>query len=753
MATSIQVNSEEIGKVGFKQTGGYTFPDEMLYFNVRSAKGAQFDQKILDEDVKRLFSTGNFSDVSAETEKQPDGHLDLVFKVISKPRIRNIVLKGNQKFTEEKLKDLIIIEKNGPLSDKDLQETLTKIRTFYIDKGYNSTTVKPETHDVGEGTVDVTIDINENLRKKVLSVDFTGNTAYSSWTLRNSIATQHSYLSWLFNMGLLNPDEFETDKERLRELYWNKGYLDFKVTDIELKDDPEDAEYVAVTFHVSEGEPYTVQEVSVTGNQNVPTDQILKDLKLKTDSVYDNSTEKKDVEGITDQYSPLGYTDIDCKVVKVPDFKTHTVNLEYRITEGRPFTVRDLNISGNRNTKDHVIRREMAIEPGDPVDKNRIEASKSRLMGMNYFENVDIVSVATDDADKKDVNVKVEEKDTWKFSVGAGMSDTDSLVGMVEISQINFDLFNPSNYFTGGGQRLDLKAQYGIERSDFTASFSEPWLFDIPLRLDTSGYYHSRNYEDWSESRGGGNVFLTKRFLEFNSISLGYTLEQVRIYDMSKNMSQMFQDQEGSDLVSKVSAEIARDTRDNMVEPTSGYLLSLYGDLNPRFLGASVNTYKTEAKASHYISFLDNALTLHTGLKIGQTQRIGSGTMIPLYDRYFLGGGDTIRGFPYRKVSPMDSNHDAYGGESMMLGNIELTHPIYKFIKGAVFADFGNVWEKAWNMNLGDLNMGAGYGLRIKVPYINAPIKLDLAYPIINNQDYVSSKLRFSFNTGFSWSS
>ncbi len=751
--TVLHLSAQEIEKVEFKQGGGYTFPEESISYNVRSSKGKQFDQKIIDEDVKRLFSTGNFADVVAEKEQASDGKVNVIFKLTSKPRIRDIILKGNEKYPYEKLKDLISLEKNGPLNDKELQETLTKIRDFYTDKGYNAATVKPETQNVGEGQVDVIFDINENLRKKILSVSFTGNTEYSAWKLRDSIATQHSYLSWLFNMGLLNKDEIELDKERLRELYWEKGFLDFQVTSVEIIDDPEDPEYVSVTFNLSQGEPYTVQEVAVAGNTAIHTDEIIKDMRIKTDSVYDSVRVKKDMDTISGLYYALGYTDFDCKVVRVPDFKTHTVDIEFRLTEGRPYTVRDLNISGNRNTKDIVIRREMAIHPGDPVDKNRIEASKARLMGMNYFEKVDIVSVATEDADQKDVDVKVEEKDTWKFSVGAGMSDTDSLVGMVEVSNINFDLFNPNNYFTGGGQRLDLKAQYGIERGDFTANFTEPWLFGIPLRLDVSGFYHDRKYEDWSQSEGGGSVFLTKRFLEFNSLSLGYTLEGVRIYDMSHKLSEMFQKEEGSSTVSKVTAEIARDTRDSLLEPTSGYLVSLLGEINAKVLGASDNYYRTELKASHYLSFLDDALTLHTGLKIGQTQMIDSGKdLVPLYARYFLGGGDTIRGFPYRSISPVDYNNDPYGGDSMLLGNIELTHPIYKFIKGAIFCDFGNVWENAWDLNLSKINVGVGYGLRIKIPYINAPVKLDLAYPIVNNQDGVSSKIRFHFNTGFSWS-
>lgn len=744
----------EVGNVELRQLKGYKFPEEMLIYNIQTAKGSQFDRKIVDEDIKRLYSTGNFSDILTETETLPDGKISVVFLIKSKPRIKDIIIQGNKKFKSDKLVECITLEKNGPLNDSELKNTLTKLREFYDGKGYLSATFAPETKKIenSEDDVNLIININEDLRKKVSSVTFTGNTVFSAWTLKNSLATQHSYWSCLFNIGLLNESEFDIDKDRLRELYWEKGYLDFKVLNIELEEDPEDPEYYKVIFHLDEGEPYTVNQIVITGNENVPVEDIYKTLKLKSNSTFNYLSEKADKKNIANLYYPLGYADFHCDVIRLPDLKNHTVNIEYKITEGPQYTVRDLNISGNRNTKDYVIRREMAIQPGDPVDKNRIEASKARLMGMNYFDKVDIVSVGTDEPNTKDLNVEVTEKDTWKFSIGAGISDTDSLVGMIQISQINFDLFDPANYFTGGGQRLDIRAQYGIERSDFSINFSEPWLFDIPLRLDVSGFYHDREYKDWSEQRAGGRIGFTRRFLEFNSISLGYTLESVRVYDMDKNLSEKFQDQKGRNLVSRPSIEIARDTRDRIIEPTSGYLLSLYGDIGPRFFGSSVNTYRTEAKASHYISVFENSLTLHTGIKMGQTGPFGTDDMVPIYDRYFLGGTDSIRGFPYRSISPVDSNKDPYGGQSMLLANVELTHPIWRFIRGAVFTDIGNVWENSWDMNLGGLNMGIGYGLRIKVPYINAPVQLDLAYPIINKQKGVSSKLRFHFNMGFAWS-
>ncbi len=755
--------SADINEVKFEQKG-YVFPEEMLKYNMQSKKGENFDQKVLDEDIKRLYSTGNFKDVLAETSEGADGKINILMKTISRPKVKAIIYKGNKKYTDEEFKDKMTVKLNEALNDQELQKSLSNIRKFYIDKGYNSAIVSNSEEDAGEGFINLTINITENLRLKVNNVEFTGNTVYSSWKLKNSIATQHSYLSWLLNMGLYEKNEIEIDKERLKDLYWNFGYLDFKVTSVDVKEDA-DPEYVNITFNIDEGQPYKISEVSVTGNKKFSNDELVPIIKLKTDDVFDNRIEKKDIDSLASMYYPLGYADFQCRPVRIPDFKTHTVNIEYRIAEGDPFTVKNIHISGNHNTKDKVIRRELAIQPGDPVDNERIDASKSRLMGMDYFEKVSIVSVNSDEQGMKDVDISVEEKDTGKFSVGAAYSDTDSVSGIVELSQSNFDLLDPWNYFVGGGQRLKLHAEYGVDLSNFYVQFTEPWLFDIPLSLDMSGFYTERTYEYWDERYIGGKFSLTKPFSipwfpklmspndDRNSIKLGYTIEQVKVYHMDDDLSEIFQESKGTEIVSKWSLTLARDTRNSLTDPTNGYLLSALGELNSKAFGGSVNYYKFEGTASNYYSFLNDWFVLHTGIKIGQVDTFSNhGDLAPIYERYFLGGGDTVRGFSYRKISPVDDDNKAYGGESMLVANVEITHPIYEFIRGAVFCDIGQVEERAWHFSMNKINIGAGYGLRIKLPYFNAPVKLDLAYPVLNNQDGESSRLRFHFNLGMTWS-
>ena len=194
--------------------------------------------------------------------------------------------------------------------------------------------------------------------------------------------------------------------------------------------------------------------------------------------------------------------------------------------------------------------------------------------------------------------------------------------------------------------------------------------------------------------------------------------------------------------------ELQRDTLDNPYDPRNGYLVSLYGALNSQGLGGTIDYYKLELKGNNYVSFCNDWFVLMTAFKLG-TVGTFNGDHVPLFDRYFLGGGDTLRGFPYRSIGPADCNDDNYGGQFMWLGTVELSHPIYSIFRGAAFMDIGNSTSGSFGP-FGDPNMGVGYGLRINVPGIAVPIRLDLAYPLVCNQPDVKKRLRFHFTAGFS---
>jgi len=751
-ALAFTAAAEKIGRIVYQQSGNYKFPQQMLQFNVQEHPGDVFNDKLLNDDIKRLFATGFFADVVAETKKVNADTVDILFKLKTKPVVKQIVYKGNQKFPTDDLKKETTLEAELPLNDVKLRESTNKIRAYYKEKGYNEATIAPVVKVEDADHVTVTFNIDEKLRLKVNDVTFEGNTVFSSWDLKNALANRHSFLSRLFEVGLFDSTQLETDQVRLREMYWNKGYLDFKVIGVTTTPEPGNPEYMDIHFKLYEGKPYKINKVTITGTKKFTPEQLVKCVTLRKGETYDKAQEDKTKDNIEFEYAVLGYADYTCRVIRYPDFQTHLVDLEIQITEGIPFTVQDVNIKGNKVTKDKVIRRELAIQPGDPVDKNRIEASKNRLMGMGYFKDVKAVTVNDEEYGKKDVNISVEEKSNFEFTVGGGYSDTDSLAGTVALTNNNFDITDPEHYFQGGGQRLRVAGLLGLERQSANIDFTEPWLFDMPLRFDLGGYWNQATYENWSEQRIGVKTGLTKKFYDdFTSASLGYKFEQVNVYDMDRDASQELKAERGRSWVSSPSIDLARDTRDSLTDPTRGYLLDSFASITPKVLGSTNNTYRLEQKGSHYMNFFDKAIVWQNGGKVGTVSSFNRDDMAPLYERYFLGGGDTVRGFPYRRISPVDDNKDNIGGQTMVLMTSEVTHPIWKFIRGAIFVDAGTVGKNSYSTNFNNLNMGAGYGFRIKLPMINAPIKLDLAYPILNNQPGAPERLQFHFNMGAAW--
>ncbi len=745
--------AQELKSVTFEQPGNSRFTDDVFRMNVQSRKGTMYDERVVNDDIKRLYATGFFSDVAAETRKSPDGKIDLVFRIVPKAVVKEVRITGNEKYDTDKLREQISLSAGGMLNDKRLIESANALRKFYADRGHNDAKVDPRFITEKDGSVIVEFRIRENLKQKIAGVIFTGATAFPESELKNAIMNRYSWLHWVpfLDLGLLNKRELENDAVRLRDLYWTKGYLDFHIKETRLHVDEKDPEFVTVEFVVDEGEPYTIGNVSIKGTQRLKTEELTPLLTLKKGDVFNVAAERSTIQAIDDRYAPMGYADLYCRVNRIPDYLNHKVDLVVEITEGKPYKVRDVFISGNKWTKDHVIRRELAIEPDDPVDKHLIEASRSRLMGMGYFKKVDVVSINSPQADKKDIDIKVEEKNYLNAKIGAGWSDTDSLAGMIEVTHSNLDILDPRNYFMGGGQRARILAMYGLERYDFEVDFTEPWLFGIPLRWDVSGYLRNVEYDDWEEQRLGVTTSLTKRiFDDFTTISGGYTFEHVRVHHMDRHLSEIFQKEKGGSYVGRIHLTLDRDTRDNAMEPTSGYMVNLLTSVSSELLGGSENYYRVELKGINYYSFLDKMFVWSVGAKVGMIGMIGDWKKDPpIYERYFLGGGDSVRGFPYRSIGPEDRNEDNYGGDFMYLLTSEITHPIWKFIRGAVFVDIGNATHSRFGP-FNNPNIGIGYGLRIKLPVVNAPIKLDLAYPLLNNQDGVSNSIRFHFNMGFS---
>jgi outer membrane protein insertion porin family len=295
--------------------------------------------------------------------------------------------------------------------------------------------------------------------------------------------------------------------------------------------------------------------------------------------------------------------------------------VDFQVVEGRKYYVRDVIIIGNTATKDKVLRRELAIQPGDPVAKNRIDISRQRLLGMGYFTKVEAEAVNADALNEKDIRITVEEKpDRYNFRIGAGASDVNSVFGMAEISTSNFDITNPRNWFYGGGQRLRLQGIYGIDNAGFNVDFVEPWLFDLPLRFELSGFMTTSECDYWDETHLGVRTSLQRKiFDDFTSVALGYKFENVRVHNISHKLKPYLKEhhQDGTKLVSQFSLMLNRDTRDSLVDPTEGYMLNFFSSISPEVLGSDSSYYRLEGKGSYHISFFDKAIIASIAGKIG----------------------------------------------------------------------------------------------------------------------------------------
>ena len=747
----VMLNAAEVGSVKFIQDGKNPVPQDLLKVALRLRPGVEFNPVYMDEDLKNLYKTGKISNAVAEYRTLKDGKIEITYKVTPSPLISLFKIEGNKKFSTKDLQGSLTIVDGERLSSKALSQSIENLRKFYHDKGYTDVRIPPpEVVPDKKGGVIVTLKIEENLRLKVNDVTFEGNTVYSEKELREVMFNRYSMWNLLpfvndhLNKGLLDRRELETDRARMRELYYNKGFLDFKIKDVKITQTSDDPEYVDLHFILEEGKPYNV----------IKSEVLLGLSKLKPGEIYSLAKENATVKDISMLYDADGYADLSVKPVKSTDFPNNKVSVEFKINEGRKYYIRNIDIIGNTGTKEKVIRRELAIQPGDPAVSHRVEISRKRLMNMGYFSKVEAETVNADSLNEKDLRITVEEKpERFNFRIGAGVSDISSFFGMAEISSNNFDITDPGSWFYGGGQRVRLQAIYGVDDAGFNLDFIEPWLFDLPLRYELSAFMNTSEYEDWDESRIGVRTSLQRKFFDdFTTAMIGYKFENVRVHHIDRRLKRYFRnnDLDGTSLVSQFSAMLSRDTRDSLVDPTEGYYVSLFGAISPRVLGSTMDFYRMEAKGSFHYSFFDKAIVLSLSGKLGVVSGLDYHKDVPVYERYFLGGSGSVRGFEYRSIGKV-VNGKNIGGQTMMVLSAEISHPIWGPLRGAAFVDAGDAWSNAYSMDISTLNIGAGYGFRLKLPMLPAPLRLDIAYPVLRSQDNIKRKFRLHFNVGFSF--
>jgi len=775
--TAPNISGIEISHVGPRSVS-----DAYIRANIRVKVGDPFQRTEMDEDIRSLYATGLFYNIRVN-ELFTNSTVQLTYVVQAKPRLTDISFTGNHEYSTSKLRKKIASKVGEPMDEQKLFTDSRTLQEFYEKGGFPRTTVRciPNIDEIsGRGTA--VFEIKESTKIKIERVEFPGASAFTEKKLRKQVKTRNRWwMSWLTGSGIYKEDQLLEDKERLAEFYRGKGYIDFDLRQVETEFPTTNR--MVLRFHVFEGREYKVGAVTFKGTTMFPTNKVDKAFKLKPGAVFAPNELRKDIEAVEDFYGSKGHIDVtpatgDLRVKRIANTETGTMDLEYNVEEGQKSFVEKIEIRGNTKTKDRVIRRELAIAPGETFDMVRVKVSKRRLEGLQYFEKVDTRADPTDVPNRKNLIIGVEEKNTGNISTGAGFSSVDSLVGFAEYSQGNFDLFHPPQ-FTGAGQKLRLRLQIGTERQDYVLSFVEPWFLGRKLSLGVELYHRDLDFQSvdeiYTETRTGMKVSLTKALWSDYFIgSVSYTLERVGInlnsgfhgdidfldFDdtgkpiprvLPSNVPQAILDEVGDTLVSKVGLSLAYDTRNSTLLPDAGQRTSISAEAANSHLGGERDYYQWELRSAWYVRGLFKGHVLELSGRGGVTEGY-NGDDVPFYDRFYLGGLYSLRGFEYRDISPREPGFDEpIGGNTFAFASAEYSIPIINKVgsggvRFAFFYDIGFVNAKAYDFDGKNYSDDWGIGLRLNLPI--GPLRLDYAFPI-NHDQFSDGDGRFQFGVGY----
>ena len=732
--------------------GNRTVSDVLIFNKLETREGSTYSEEVVKEDVKRLYGLGYFSNISVDVEKVESG-VKVGFIVREKPELSQIIFKGNGKITSARLAKEMSSKPGEALNEKKLVSDVEALRKLYKEEGYPLAKVSYEiAHPQNESTAVALVTIDEGPHQAIKRIRFEGAKQIPPKKLYQFMETKRRApwplcewpMSYLFSKGMLDEEAFRRDLDRLQLFYHSQGYVDMKVTDVEKKVS-KDGRYLDIVIAIDEGGLYKVGTVKVKGNKIYDEEDLKRDLVMKPDTTYSPNALQEDIGTLKSKYFCKGY--VDCEIIpeKTLNPDTGKIDITYNVKEYEPYYVGRIDIEGNTRTKDSVIRRELNLMPGDVFDELKLQRSRQRLQNTGFFDSVQITAAPGEDEKTRDLVVDVEEGRTGRLSFGAGFSSVDGFIGFAEVAQSNFDIKNPP-YFTGGGQKLRLRAELGVERQDFLLSFTEPYLFGRRLSGGFDLYAQNSEYlsDYFTEQRVGGALRVGKAFGEFYRGDIVYRLENVTL-DVDSDASEQILSQDGSSVLSTVTFGLTRDTRDSITFPHSGAISN--ASLEIAGFGGDEEFMKLEVWGSQYFVPLE-AFPEHIIRIAGQAgvgRGFGSTPDIPLSERFFLGGPNSIRGFEFRDVGPRDENDEPLGGEAMAMGSIEYTFPLISRIRGAAFFDMGSVYETPGDFMDG-IVASVGVGLRFNLPI--GPIKLDYGIPVITDQWTEGETGAFSFNVG-----
>jgi len=732
--------------------GPETISRQRVMANLRTKVGDPYSERAAEDDVKSLFATGDVNNVRIFAEPQGDG-VKVIVLVQGRAVVSEILVEGPVEVSPNRLRKEVTFKVGDRLSEEQVEKSRQAMVALYQDRNFSGVniTTRVDTND-RTGDSRVIFQIDEGFKQVVQRIDFVGNDSMLAKDLRKAMKTKtKNLLSFLNKSGRLVPSQLQEDKDALRLAYQNEGFADAQVTNVEVV--PLSGNNVELIFTIREGIQYSVNRLRLDGVNVTSADELMGRLKMVDGSLYTPDGLSADLKALQEFYGSQGYID-SLIVPEISPAGRGMVNVTYRIDEGAQSYLNLVNIQGNTRTKDKVIRRELAVLPGDVYDTTLVDASRQRLENLNYFSQVQTVPTDTMIPGRKDLNVIVEEKRTGSFNFGAGFSTIDSLVGFAELQQTNFDLFGWPN-FVGGGQRLRIRGQYGIERADAEISFTEPYFLGYRLSFGAEAFYRNATFLSpyYDQSNYGAAIQLRYPVNDFIAVNAEFKTEGISIYDVTTSIPQIaggvvngvnLPNQQGNYFRNALSGGINFDNRDNLFLTRKGTFVGLNLFLASITGQQDEDTYGVSLEGSQHFSLPWDLIFLAKG-QLATVDTVDGSGQVPIFDRLFLGGANNLRGFQFREVGP-NNGGVYYGGNSLGYGTLEMTFPIITRVRGAFFVDAGYVNQNSWDFDGSTYNADYGLGVRLDLPI--GPIRIDYGIPFVSDQ-YNGGQGQIQFNIGY----
>jgi outer membrane protein insertion porin family len=748
-----------IKEIEVRQKDGKNFDRGYVTSHTRVKIGDEFSSSAVSRDVKLLLDTGKFTAVDASIKTIDDRNIKLIFTV--KPKLRlaaDPIIIGTEKLRKRKVRKLLELEKGDEVDDQVVGVAVNKVLEKYRDKSYPnavcSWSFKPV--EGRDGVVSLRLKFDEGGLAYVHDIEVVGNKSVSTAVLRKALERPSPFnpIRW-FVKKRYEHYELAYIESGVKRVYMDYGFLDVKAkTKIAASPDGKKGQDLAI-ITVTEGTKYHIGKTTLKGVSVFPENELKRLISLKRG----DTASLKGIEATADRlqayYGNRGYLNSSARYLLIPNKDKTTVDVIFTVTEGELVRIRNIIIRGNTRTRDKVVRRELLVYPGEIYNQSRVKRSERRINNLGFFESVQVVPQRTSNVKEQDLVFDVREKRTGQFMLGAGFSSVDNLIGFIELSQGNFDILGWPN-FTGGGQKLRLRAQIGSTRKDYDLSFTEPWFLNRRLSLGFNVYSRDRNYDDYDVETTGASVSLGKALPGANRINLRYNIEDSHITDVTdtntyyeldsydfetdSGVPYLFESEEDR-VKSTMTLSLQHDTRNNPFVPTGGNKLRLSYSISGGPMGFDTDMYDVGLKTASYVPlWFGHVFSVRTRFEF--VEAFGDTETVPLADKLFLGGGRTLRGFDYREVGPKvirkvgeDEYYTrSYGGQSLFMANIEYTVPIVKGVRFAGFYDVGNVWADTYTLETSDLASSAGVGVRFDMP--GFPIRIDRAWVIDYDDEY-----------------